>query len=225
MSDSKISDLPAVTTLTGTEEFVLAKAGVDRKITADDLGNELAGAAGPTRPTGATRVTGATGAGSTGATGPTGPSGGPTGVTGVTGATGPAGLDGIDGRDGVAGATGATGPSGGPTGATGPTGPSGVGGLDGVDGRDGPPGVGGLVPIFDQVLSSAGTFDISGIGEDYKRLLVVVNARGSGSGAGGYIGVRFNNDSAGNYDWRLYYSAATVGENSETNDGDTEIQL
>ena len=41
MADTKISDLTAVTSLVGTDEFVLARSGATNKITATDLGSSL----------------------------------------------------------------------------------------------------------------------------------------------------------------------------------------
>lgn len=43
LTDQKISDLSAVTTLAGTEEFVLGASGVSKKITAANLGLSLSG--------------------------------------------------------------------------------------------------------------------------------------------------------------------------------------
>lgn len=44
MADSKISDLAAVTALIGTDEFVLARAGDTKKITAANLASSVSGA-------------------------------------------------------------------------------------------------------------------------------------------------------------------------------------
>lgn len=41
MADTKISDLTAVTSLVGTDEFVLARSGATKKITATDLAGSL----------------------------------------------------------------------------------------------------------------------------------------------------------------------------------------
>jgi hypothetical protein len=100
MADTKISQLPAATELTGTELVPVVQGGANKRTTAAAL-------TGPQGPAGATGATGPQGPkGDTGDTGPQGPAG----ATGATGATGPAG---------------ATGPQG-PAGPTGPTGPAGA---------------------------------------------------------------------------------------------------
>lgn len=43
MADTKISELDAITTLDGTEEFVVADGGTTKKITAADVSTELGG--------------------------------------------------------------------------------------------------------------------------------------------------------------------------------------
>ncbi len=121
MADTKISQLPAVTELTGTELVPVVQGGANKRTTAAALTGQV-GPAGPTGPQGPE--------GPTGATGPQGPAG----ATGAAGAQGPAGPKGDTGDTGPAGATGAAGPAGptgpqgatGPAGATGPQGPSGV---------------------------------------------------------------------------------------------------
>lgn len=109
MADEKISDLSAVTSLTGSEEFVLAKSGTTKKITAANLGTEIG--TGATGATGASGIQGATGSagGATGATGPPGASGSPGGATGSSGAAGTTGPTGPAGIDGATGATGSGG--------------------------------------------------------------------------------------------------------------------
>lgn len=89
----------------------------------------------------------------------------------------------------------------------------------------GPSSVVGWVPIQHVALSAAGTFDFQGIPSTFKHLKLIVNARGSGSGAGAYWGVRFNNDSGANYDWILHYAASGVGLNSEEPGSANEIRI
>lgn len=109
MPDKKISELTAITSLDGTEEFAVNEGGgLTRKITAANMATFLgSGATGATGSAGTQGATGATGAGATGASGPPGPPGDP-GEDGAPGAVGPQGATGT-------GATGATGPSGGST--------------------------------------------------------------------------------------------------------------
>jgi len=158
MSNAQIPNLPAATSLNGTEQLEIVQAGVSRRTTTSQVaglypgptgGQGGVGPTGPTGPTGSTGNTGPTGAASnvTGPTGSTGPTGiaGPSGPTGAASTVaGPTGPQGTIGPTGVAGPTGPTGVNGdiGPTGpgVTGPTGPTGVGGPTGVQGIQGPTG-------------------------------------------------------------------------------------
>jgi len=104
VSSIQIPNLPAATSLNGSEQLEIVQAGTSVRTTTGQIAGLQAG------PTGVT--------GPQGLTGPTGPTG-PTGNIGVTGATG------LGGPTGVTGSTGPTGPTG-PTGVTGATGPSGA---------------------------------------------------------------------------------------------------
>lgn len=155
MSNIQIPNLPAATSLNGTEELEAVQGGTSVRLTTAQIAGIGGGPTGPTGSIGATGPTGPTGW--TGATGPTGVSGptgigGPTGATGATGAAstvaGPTGPTGATGGVGATGATGATGPTGwtgsaGPTGISGPTGATGATGAGGGLGPTGPTGATG----------------------------------------------------------------------------------
>jgi collagen type VII alpha len=107
---TRVSDLPAVTGVTGTDLLIMSSSSATKRVSVSQIGAyfQADGVAGPTGATGADSfVTGPQGA--TGATGP-----GITGPTGVQGSTGPM-------------ATGPTGATGGIAfAATGPTAPAGT---------------------------------------------------------------------------------------------------
>jgi hypothetical protein len=120
MATRRISQLPLVTGVAGTDSVPLVASGTTKRATLNTLAGYFVNL-GPTGPTGAVGV-GVTGAaGSVGATGAAGVS--------IVGPTGPAGGVGATGPSGAAGSVGATGPAGsaGGVGATGPTGVRGPG--------------------------------------------------------------------------------------------------
>jgi len=153
----QIPNLPAATSLSGTEQVEVVQNGVSRRATTQEIAGLQAGptgpsgAAGPTGPTGIIGPTGATGAtGAAGAAGPTGP----TGTAGATGPTGPTGdASTVPGPTGPTGATGPTGDASTVPGPTGPTGPTGTG-PTGPTGAQGPTGSGGVLGNYGAFYSS-----------------------------------------------------------------------
>ena len=71
--------------------------------------------------------------------------------------------------------------------------------------------------LHDEILGSAGTFDVSGISGSYAHLLICLNGRGSVASNQAEIRVRFNNDSGNNYNRQIFAGeGGSVGAGSST---------
>src|SRR5258706_11119608 len=123
---------------------------------------------------------------------------GPTGPQGDPGSQGPPGPDGPQGSQGPQGLQGLQGPAG-QDGATGPQGPQGsAGATTSVVLSDTLVGVGGQALIT-----------ISPISQSYVDLWLYVTARTDSAAVAQNLSLRFNNDSAGNYDYQRGDANAT----------------
>ena len=69
-----------------------------------------------------------------------------------------------------------------------------------------------LALLSSTTLGGSGTFDISSIDQTYSDLLVVAIVRGTDAGSSDNFAMRFNNDSAGNYDFQqlAYFGTSTA---------------
>lgn len=74
----------------------------------------------------------------------------------------------------------------------------------------------GVGAIYDTTLgAAAASIDVTGIIDDYAHLRLVLYARGDTAALSTTVGLRFNNDSAGNYD-QQYYTMRTTPANVVT---------
>ncbi len=70
----------------------------------------------------------------------------------------------------------------------------------------------GLGAIYDTTLgSAAANIDVSGIVDDYAHLLLVFSGRSDAAALSAAVGLRFNNDSAANYDQQYYTMRTSPG--------------